>query len=221
VPHDAPDLAALERSARVFNGFGSADVTWLRLLDETRPGLDLARAEHRALLLRWLNSWGCRIRYPRAGEPAPFDTGLAAWWQEWQPGLPSASLPDLADGDIDACAGAYAALAAVEVSAGRPRRTLGPTAAAKSLYALRPDTVMPWDAAIAARLYGRRDAAAFGQHLRLGRAWAAAVIAEAGADAAAIPGLVGRPSVSLAKLLDEYLWVTITMAGAAPASGGP
>jgi hypothetical protein len=220
VSHDAPDLAALERSARVFNGFGSADITWLRLLDETRPGLDLARAGHRTLLLRWLNSWGCRIRYPREGEPAPFDTGLAAWWQEWQPALPTASLPDLADGDIDACAGAYAALAAVEVSAGRPHRTLGPTAAAKALYALRPDTVMPWDAAIAARLYGRRDAAAFGQHLRLGRAWAAAVIAETGADAAAIPRLVGRPTASLAKLLDEYLWVTITMAGAAPAVPG-
>jgi hypothetical protein len=220
VPHDPPDLAALQRAALVFNGFGGADTTWLRLLDDTRPGLDLARADHRALLLRWLNSWGCRIRYPREGEPAPFDAGVAAWWQEWQPALPSASLPDLADGDIDACAGAYAALALVEVSTGRIRRTLGPTAAAKALYALRPDAIMPWDAAIAARLHGRRDGGAFGCHLRLGRAWAAAVMAEAGADAAEIPRLVGRPSVSLAKLLDEYLYVAITMGGAGPAISG-
>jgi hypothetical protein len=58
-----------------------------------------------------------------------------------------------------------------------------------------------------------RDGAAFGRHLRLGRAWAAAIIAESGGDEDAVPGLVGRPAMSLAKILDEYLYVTITMPG--------
>jgi hypothetical protein len=213
VPHDAPNLADLRAAAVVFNGFANVDSTWLSLVDATKPAVDLAHAEHRTMLLRWLNSWGCRIRYPREGEPAPFDTGISAWWESWRSALPQVSLALLTDADIDATATAYAELAAVEVSAGRTRRSLGPTAAAKALYALRPQAIMPWDAAIARQLHADRDGAAFGRHLRLGRAWASAVIEESGGGENAVPGLVGRPAVSLAKILDEYLYVTITMAG--------
>jgi len=213
VPGDAPNLADLRRTAATFNGFANVDTTWLRLVEDTRPAIDLARADHRTMLLRWLNSWGCRIRYPREGEPAPFDSGVSAWWQTWRPALPQAGVARLTDAEIDAVGAAYADLAATAVAAGRVRRTLGPTAAAKALYALRPTTVMPWDAAIATRLHGSRDGAAFARHQRLGRAWASAVVAEAGADETAVPAIVGRPAVSLAKVLDEYLYVTITMPG--------
>ncbi|HEY4853015.1 MAG TPA: hypothetical protein VII22_19680 [Streptosporangiaceae bacterium] len=213
MPQDAPNLADLRRTAVVFNSFTNVDATWLRLVDATKPAIDLSRADHRSMLLRCLNSWGCRIRYSREGEPAPFDTGISAWWQSWRSALPLVSLALLADADIDAVAAAYAALAAVQVSAGRTRHTLGPTAAAKTLYALRPQAIMPWDAAIATRIHVNRDGAAFGRHLRLGRAWASAVIAESGGDESAVPELVGRPAVSLAKILDEYLYVTITMPG--------
>ena len=120
-------------------------------------------------------------------------------------------LSDLTDPVIDQIAAAYAALAAVPVSAGAVRRTLGPTAAAKALFALRPRAVMPWDAAIAARLHGARDAAAFARHLRLGRSWSQAVLAETGMPADEIAILVGRPGMPLAKLLDEYLYVTVSM----------
>jgi hypothetical protein len=34
-----------------------------------------------------------------------------------------------------------------------------------------------------------------------------------------VADLIGRPSMSLAKILDEYLYVTITMPGQAPAQG--
>jgi hypothetical protein len=219
-PVKRPILADLRRTAAVFNGFANADASWLELAEAMKPAIDLSRADHRLMLLRWLNSWGCRIRYPREGEPAPFDTGIAAWWQSGQPLLPQASLPLLSDADIDAAAAAYQQLAAVPVTAGPARRTLGPTAAAKALYALRPRAIMPWDAAIATTLHGRRDGAAFGRHLRLGRAWAQAVVAEAGGDENAVPALVGRPGLSLAKILDEYLYVTITMAAqAGPGQG--
>lgn len=214
VPHETPDLAALRQAAAVFNGFRNVDTTWLRLVAETSPALDLAEPAHRTLLLRWLNSWGCRIRYPRDGEPAPFDTGIAAWWHASGAKLPSASLPQLTDADVETIAAVYTELAAVPVGAPPARRTLGPTAAAKALYALRPLTVIPWDAAIAQRLYRGRDGAAFAEHLRLGRAWAQAVIAETGThpDGREIPALAGRPAVSLAKVLDDYLYVTITLA---------
>jgi hypothetical protein len=207
-----PDISGLKQTAAVFAGFANVDRSWHALLAAAHPGLDLSRAEHRALLLRWLNSWGCRIRYPREGEPAPFDDGLARWWKRWGPVLPEVALAELPDEGADALGRAYAELAAIEVSAGRTRRTLGPTAAAKALYALRPDTVMPWDAAIAEHLHGVRDGAAFSAHQRLGRQWARAVAEEAGVPAGDVPGLVGARTVSLAKLLDEHLYVTVTMA---------
>jgi hypothetical protein len=201
VPHSAPTVADLRRTSEVFNGFAGVDDSW-----DTAPGLDLSFAEHRTLLLRWPNSWGCRIRYPKPGEPAPFDSGVSVWWQAFGASLPQVSLVVLEDADTDGIAAAYTALTAAAAS---EHHTLGPTAAAKALYALSPRTIMPWDAAIAAQLHGRRDESAFAEHLRLGRAWARAVLAEAGT----LPGLAGRPSVPPAKILDEYLYVTITMRG--------
>ena len=219
MPIDAPGLADLQRTAAVFNGFPNADRSWLRLVEQTAPAVDLSRAQHRALLLRWLNSWGCRIRYPRDGEPAPFDDGVAAWWERWGPALPAAALAALADDDIARLGDAYAGLAEVEVSAGPARRTLGPTAAAKALYALRPNAIMPWDAAIAATLHGGRDGPAFAAHQRLGRRWAVAVLAETGIEERRLAALVGRPQISLAKILDEYLYVRVTMSAAATREG--
>ncbi|MEY9944321.1 hypothetical protein ABH937_001384 [Kitasatospora sp. GAS1066B] len=207
-----PNLARLRAAAAVFAGYGDGvDAGWERWAATTAPIPDLARPEHREALHRWLNSWGCRIRYPRSGEPDLFSAALAGWWTEYGATLPDpepeTTITSLTDRQITALAEAYAALAALRVS---PSRTLGPTAAAKALYALRPAAVMPWDAAIAARLHGARDGAAFQRHLRSGRAWARAVLAESGLAEAELPAALGRGTVPLAKVLDDYLYVTIT-----------
>ncbi|WP_329581292.1 MmcQ/YjbR family DNA-binding protein [Kitasatospora sp. NBC_01250] len=202
-----PALAELRFAAGVFAGLGAVDAGWERWAAVVAAAPDLARPEHRAALHRWLNSWGCRIRYPREGEPDLFSAALKGWWAAHGAELPDASLAVLTEGQLDALAAAYAELAALRVS---PSRTLGPTAAAKALYALRPAAVMPWDAAIAQRLHGSRDGAAFRRHLACGRRWARAVIAESGLDEGELPRELGRPAVSLAKVLDDYLYVTIT-----------
>ncbi|MFE9427156.1 MmcQ/YjbR family DNA-binding protein [Kitasatospora sp. NPDC006697] len=207
-----PDLAELREAARVFAGYGP-DRGWARWAAETAPAADLADPEHRAALHRWLNAWGCRIRYPRPGEPDLLADGLAAWWSRHGAGLPDPAgdtLAGLTDRQIEALAAAYGELHALPVG---PTRTLGPTAAAKALYALRPAAVMPWDAAIAKRLHGSRDTAAFARHLRCGRAWARAVLAESGLPEAELPAALGRPGVPLAKVLDDHLYVSITAAG--------
>ncbi|WP_223835835.1 MmcQ/YjbR family DNA-binding protein [Streptomyces venezuelae] len=201
----APSLAELSASAEVFNGFAGADRSWQALREETGHALDLSLAAHRTALHRWLNSWGCRIRYPREGEPDTFGAGLAAWGERHT--LAHTPLARLTPREISRFAAAYEELAALPIG----RRSLGPTAAAKALYALRPDSVMPWDAAIAQRLYGVRDGAAFARHLELGRSWARAALEEGGGlGEAALCARIGRPGVSLAKILDEHLYVTIT-----------
>lgn len=202
-----PTLDRLAHSVEVFNGYTNVDRTWHEFVARTGPGADLGRPDHRRLLHRWLNSWGCRIRYPRDGEPDLFDDGMAAWWDAFGATLPAGPLRLAGDDDLAALGTAYAALAAAPAG---PSRTLGPTAAAKALYALRPDTVMPWDAAIAVALHGARDGAAYTRHLALGRGWAATLVTEAGVDDAAMPAFLGRPGVSLAKILDEYTYVFIT-----------
>jgi hypothetical protein len=209
----APTVAALAHSVAVFTGFANVDRAERQFATDTAPRPDLGRFDHRAALLRFLNSWGCRIRLPRPDEPDLFDAGIAAWWVTFSPTLPRPSLDRLSDAAIRRLVAPFDALAAVRVA---PTRTLGSTAAAKALYVLRPRSVLPWDAAIATTLHGGRDGAAFARHLTLGRGWANALLAEIGAGgrsvtAAEAPALLGRGSVSLAKILDEYAFVTITM----------
>jgi hypothetical protein len=160
----------------------------------------------------WLNAWGCRLRYPRAGEPDPFDRGLARWWRRVGSALigSQARLTDLTDEQIGYAAECYADLAALPIALGEGARSLGPTAASKLLYALRPASLMPWDAAIAQHLHGGRDAAAYARHLRLGRRWARRILAEAGCDEAALADVLGHPDRTLAKMLDDYCYLTIT-----------
>jgi hypothetical protein len=208
-----PTVAALAHSVAVFNGFANADRAERQFTADTAPRPDLDRPDHRAATLRFLNAWGCRIRLPRPGEPDLFDAGIAAWWATFSPTLPRASLDRLSDTAIRRLVAPFDALCAIRVA---PARTLGSTAAAKALYALRPRSVLPWDAAIATTLHGGRDGAAFARHLALGRGWATAVLAELGSpgrpvSAAAAPALLGRAGVSLAKILDEYAFVAITM----------
>jgi hypothetical protein len=219
----APGLDELRSSASVFNGFGSVDESWLRLVGFTRPAVDLARADHRAALLRWLNSWGCRIRYPRPGEPDLLGDGLRSWWASYARVLPDVPLAALSDAQVHELALAYGGLASLPVGLGRGARTLGPTAAAKALYAMSPTAVMPWDAAIALHLHGARDTTAFEAHLRLGRSWAAGLLEALGIDEQSVSALVGRPTVSLGKIMDEHLYVTITHAAnrCAPSTPAP
>jgi hypothetical protein len=212
-----PDLAAVAAATAGFLELGDPDRSWSVLLERTRPALDLSRPEHRTALHTWLNAWGCRLPYPPPGGTTEFDGGIAAWWRRWSPTLPAPGL-SLARADDTTIAGlavAYGDLSATPVGTPRRARTLGPTAAAKTLYALRPAVAMPWDAAIALRLHGARDAAAFERHLRMGRSWALSLLAETGLAGSreseeTLAATLGRGGVSLAKVLDEYCYMVCT-----------
>ncbi|MEZ0089553.1 hypothetical protein [Streptacidiphilus sp. EB129] len=210
---DTPDLAGLRAAVSRFAAYGSPDRSWAALLRKTEPRLDPALAEHRAALLAWLNAWGCRIRYPRPGEPDVFDAGLADWWGRFGGRLPAAevSMAELTDQDIDRLGECFAELSAMPAAAlAKGVRPLGPTAAAKLFHAFRPRAVMPWDEAIAVGLHGARGGAAFAAHQRLGRTWARALLAEAGLDESGLAEQLGRPGRPLAKMLDDYCYLVLT-----------
>ncbi|WP_034590651.1 hypothetical protein [Hamadaea tsunoensis] len=193
----APTLTVLRSASARFTELGNVDRSWNRYAEATAPAIDLSLAEHREATLTWLNSWACRI--PRG---PGFGDGVAAWWSTLD--LPAAAgLLSLSDSEADAIGVAFDGLAEIRVG----RRRVGPTAAAKLLYALRPHGIMPWDAAIAGWLHGARDGRAFAAHQKLGRDWARTLVEATGTAEEQLPQLIGRPSVSLAKLLDEYTYL--------------
>ncbi len=179
--------------------------------------VDLSLAERRRALHRWLNTWGCRIRYARPGEPDLFDVGLSAWWGRRSVDIATVTGPlsDLSDDQITWLSGAFEDLSSLPVArtVAGTERTMGATAAAKALYALRPRAVIPWDQVIAERLHGGRDAIAFGAHLRLGRGWARQLLRDTGWDEPRLAAELGQPDASLARLLDQYCYVRFTLGG--------
>jgi hypothetical protein len=178
---------------------------------------DLANPVHAVRLRRWLNQWTCRIGYPKVGQADVFVGSLAIWWAGVKDMLPGEDqrLAQLADAHLQALGHAYGELyrRPAAVSKAGTIRSVGPTAAAKLLYFVRPLAVTAWDKAISART-GRGDGeAAFVRHLTVCRNWAQNLEAEAsrlGLEPGEIGPSLHRPASSVAKLIDEWLYATIT-----------
>jgi hypothetical protein len=211
----APTLSSLAAVLPVYGRF-----PFDRTLDAAREDIgstpDLGNRDHAERLRRWLNDWLCRIGYPTGNEDL-FADSLSTWWREFEQSLPPGArrLAELTDGQLSALTSAYGDLhvrpAAIN-RAGRTRR-VGPTAAAKLLYFVRPEAVAAWDRAISMRTGGGQTASSFRRHLEICRGWAQKLEAEGrarGLEAEELGPYLGRPKSSVAKLLDEWLYATIT-----------
>ena len=181
------------------------------------PDPDFACRDHVVRLRIWLNQWICRIGYPRPGEDDLLADSLATWWTEYKVMLPPADqrLAQLEDAQLKSLSSAYAALYALPAAASRAGkvRTVGPTAAAKLLYFVRPLAITAWDKAISLRTGGGHDEVAFLTHLTACRGWARDLEAEArqlGLAPEEIGPYLHRPASSVAKLIDEWFYATIT-----------
>ncbi len=178
---------------------------------------DFACRDHVVRLRIWLNQWICRIGYPAPGEDDLLAASLATWWSEYKVLLPPTDqrLAQLGDAQLKSLSSGYAALCALPAAASRAGkiRTVGPTAAAKLLYFVRPLAVTAWDKAISLRTGGGQHEEAFLTHLTACRGWAQAIEAEAGQLGLAseeIGPYLHRPASSVAKLIDEWLYASIT-----------
>lgn len=206
-------LAAVLRNCSQDN----ADASLAALLSAAGGAVDLTVAIQRDQLRKWLNKWVCRLRYPRPGEPDLFSKSVAEWWTISGSALPDWLVAKLNDAEVGVLADSYADLAA-QPGAFLTRngvvigsRSIAPTAASKIMFILRPETVPPWDAAIARATTGGTSLDHFARHLEASRTWAQAIHDEARRRGIAdIPTYVGRPTSSLAKLRDEWLYLTIT-----------
>lgn len=212
-------LGDLAFACYIYSHISDYDKSYRRLVNETKPHLDPHSERHQMILLEWLNEWGCR-QFAKE-----YHSLAAREIEEWYEGIgsqlfpPHKTLLSFTDNHFALAEYAYARLVNRTASyrelsdRGESRVEIGPTGAAKILFALCPDALPPWDDPIRAELGLDGSAPSYCTYLRdvrelledLSRA-----CNEQGFSIDDLPEIIGRPESSLVKLIDEYFWVTIS-----------
>lgn len=211
-------LYQLAYACKIYGGLTGLDASYFAFLNETGGTLDFDSKVHMKALLVWLRSWGCR-QFALAHEGLAVES-ILRWARRWESKLPgrSAALDRLSDADIEEAADAFADLS--RCLASKKTRDeeqqdvrVGPTGAAKILFAARPTVFPPSDGAIRKALGFDGGRPSYRRYLAEVRDQIRQLCAEAsevGIPAESIPLEVGRPRSTLPKLIDEYNWVTAT-----------
>lgn len=177
--------------------------------------VDLSRRDHRQALLVWLNKWGCRQFSVNQHEGA--SDQILSWHEQHSKSLPSNDV-DLwlaTDDQLDVVATAYGDLAQ-RIACVRKNScevTIGPVGAAKILFAIRPRFFLPWDTPIRQCLGYDGSAASYLAFLRDMRTTLVQLASECeqhGFSLSDLPRRLDRPQDTLPKLVDKFLWITIT-----------
>jgi hypothetical protein len=218
-------LGELAFACYIYGRMSDYDSSYRRLVDATRPRLDLRSKQHLLALLKWLNEWGCRQFAKEHHDLAAQEIG--EWHKEIGHKLfhTDKTLLSLTDDDFMLVEQAYVGLIGKTASyrnssKGRKVRVeVGPTGAAKILFALRPNALIPWDDPIREEL--RLDGSAHSYRVYLGIAkdyldGLTQACKENGFELTDLPAVLGRAESSVAKLMDEFFWVTISRKCPAP-----
>jgi hypothetical protein len=199
-----------------FDPRGTTDRSWRAFLEATGRSVDLSMAAHRRAVAGLLRSWGCR--HLRVADDAMTTRALAAWWRTAEALLPSGrrQLVKLDASALRDVARVYDSLA-TRPAARHVRRdreitvTFGNTAASKALCMIRPLAFPPWDVAITLAFGWRAPTGAeYVEYLRAAAGALDALATRIGVPVADLPRVLGRPSSSPAKLVDEFLWLRLT-----------
>jgi len=212
------ELFQLAYVCRIYGGLTLFDAGYHTFLDKTGGKLNFEEPSHMKALLVWLNSWGCRqfaIDYHDLAIES-----IRGWAKRWESRLPDrvTTLDRLPDKGIEEAGNAYADIS--KCLASRRNRDgslydvqVGPTGAAKILFAARPRAFPPWDDPIRARFEFDGSRHSYCDYLVRVREQIRQLCSKAakfGIPPDNIPLEIGRPRSTLPKLIDEYNWVTVT-----------
>lgn len=170
----------------------------------------------RAVIVRdWLNLWLCRLsKSPQSTRM--FAHSFNQWVQVAEPLIGTfQALADLTDGDIEVLEALYWDLAQRPgaVRADGVVRAIGPTAAAKVMMFLYPETVPAWDQAIRDRVVeGGGDQRAYGRYLRWARGAAQCLedqLTRSGSAAMSVGDFLRRGPASTAYIIDTAGYLNI------------
>jgi hypothetical protein len=181
-------------------------------------------------MLSWLNDWGCRIpvlHFPQA------TVRLRGWHSEamahrWVP-APQMCLGQMSETYLIRRAGSFArlfdSLLEVMKADGEDGSPIGfgPTAASKTLFALRPGCFPAWDSEIANKLGFNRSGASYVQFMNHvhGNLQATAKLCDwQGFGLEALPEML-RPNThaTVVQLVAELYWVVLTRRVTLPSAG--
>jgi hypothetical protein len=199
MPYSPPTLFGIAYASRLFQEIDNPS-SYGEFVHITAPAPDLQNVAHCAELLKWLNKWGCRIHQDRFPE-------LSLRLGQWVAQQEFHSLPQgivlLSDSNLDQLASAYEGLRGCG---------LGPTAAAKCLFAVIPKCAIPWDEEIRTEFAVGEDGSGYRGMLKLSRDEGNMLQSDASRlGFADVFEAIGNPTfITLPKLLDEYHWITIT-----------
>jgi hypothetical protein len=193
----------------------SYDAAFEQLRHATGNRVDLQREDHRIAVIHWLRAWGCR--HLRRADTQRTADALKLWWETWHEQLPGqpALLSALGEPELLFIEQAYDALR-MAPAAGRTLKgreidvIFGDTAAAKTMFAARPQAFLPWDDPIRLAFGWPGGGAAYVELLRLSAAALNGMSHRLAVPVGDLPKILHRPRSSSPKLIDEFLWVRIT-----------
>jgi hypothetical protein len=192
----------------------------------TGYSLNLATQEHRDALVNWLNDWGCR--HLSKGQHQVASQSILDWHQRNCGALFSDETPlwQLEDQEIETAANAYGSLKD-RTGARRSRDGnesevhIGPTAASKILFALRPKALMPWDEAMRVAFKCDGSPESYFKYLVEIRDLTLHIgdlCRNEGIQIDDLPHKLRRPDSTLLELVNEYIWITETRKVELPSS---
>jgi hypothetical protein len=201
------------------------DQSYFEFLNITSGSPDLNNPEHRKALLVWLNRWGCRQFALDYHDLASKE--ILSWHRQHHAVLPprERNLWELTEFELTPVGEAYKSLSSRTASI-KTRRSgnsfrvrIGPTGAAKILFAIRPHALPPWDDAIRRNLGYDKSEKSYLSYLRGVKSVLEGLGASCqknGFPLTELPARLGRPNSSVPKLIDEYYWITMVQGCSPP-----
>lgn len=209
-------LAEIAVAHLLFDSLTTYNASLADFRSATGSGLDLAISEHRRALLKWLNEWGCRHLSKKNHQVA--SKSILDWYQGGHSTLFGGNMPlwQLDDRELETAASAYGSLKH-RLGARHSRYNdelqvhIGPTAASKILFALRPKALMPWDEAMR-RTFDCDDGSleSYVRYQRIMRSTSlhvADLCRRKGFSIDDLPEKIVRAGSTVVELLNEYIWV--------------
>lgn len=212
------NLAELAFACYIYASMTDYDNSYCEFRSKVDDDLEITDAGHRQALITWLNQWGCRQFSKECHDLASKE--ILQWYEICRDVLPAKDkdLYSMSSNDIEMASGAYAKLSK-KIACRKSRGTktvevsIGPTGAAKILFALRPKTFVPWDEPIRVKLaYDSSGQSYYRYHMDIKKSLVELELRckTHGISLQELPQRLNRVHSTVPKLIDEYYWVTIT-----------
>lgn len=187
-------------------------------IDIANRQLNLNSKEDQERILKFLNDWGCR-QFKRENHKEAAES-LKNWFSKFEFDLPNQSLTLIEHSEKKLYS--YKTLfndlmnsyASTKINGKKSIiNRVGPVGAAKTLFALRKHSFPPWDNPIINKLKLSKDGKGYCHYLSIVQEQLISLKEECkikAIDIKDLPTMLGRPYVSLVKLIDEFFWISIT-----------